>query len=348
MTKSDENGYALLVGISNYYHLHPLQKPRVDAEGLRTALVQHNGYHPQKVTLLTDDRATKAEINNQLDRIARETQDNDTVVIFFSGHGAQRIGGFDIGEYLCTVESDWNALPSTAISTEELSAALQAIRARKIAMFIDACHSGGIGEPKKVNSQVKNGLSEKAYEHFVKHHGRVIIASCSPNESSWELDGMHYGLFTHYLLQGLEQGGKCDLLSVFDLFQYVYHNVVKHAESAGVDQTPLIKANAGDFSICLNYPYPSEAVFPSSNAILSRSEPEEVHKKMDFDELLDCILYKIPPHVFREMVTRFKARGIQFPFEVDPISFIDTMRVLNKLDELESYLRERLPDLFNE
>jgi uncharacterized caspase-like protein len=240
-----------LVGIGAYRQLRRLRKTTSDARALHDLLTDrvYAGYPRSHVRLLLDQEATKGAINDALDRLARDVSPDDTVVIFFSGHGAQRIGGFEPGEYLCPVEADWYDLRATAISTDEFTVALGALRAGRVAVFLDACHSGGVGEPRDAGLHVRPGLSEGAYGQLAEGRGRAIIASCRPDEVSWELPGMPNGLFTHYLLEGLRgaAGSNDKTVRILDLFKYVSKQVPEHK-----DQHPLFKGELEeDFAIVL-------------------------------------------------------------------------------------------------
>jgi hypothetical protein len=243
-----ESAYALLIGISDYHHMRSLNKTTTDARDLHDLLAQ-SGYLAANLALLLDGQATKAGISEKLDWLARRAGPDDTVLIFFSSHGAQRIGGFEPGEYLCPVGADWYNLRTTAISDEEFTTALGAIPARRLVVFLDACHSGGVGEPKDVGVMVKTGLSEAAYERLAAGEGRVVIASCKPDEVSWELAGMRNSLFTHYLLEGL-RGAAADsegAVRVFNLFDYVSRQVPQHKS-----QHPLLKCETDlNFAVAL-------------------------------------------------------------------------------------------------
>jgi len=238
------NAHALLIGIAAYRHIRPLAKTTTDARDLYDTLLQ-NGYSPSNMSLLLDEQATKAAISDRLDWLARRVGHNDTVVIFFSGHGAQLIGGFWPGEYLCPVEATLDKVKDTFISDEEFTTALRAIRAGRLVVFLDACHAGGVGEPKDPAVQVKAGLSEAAYTHFLAQ-GRVIIASCKPDEVSYELPEMRNSLFTHYLLEGLQGGAAREDGTVWisNLFGYVYKHVSQHNL-----QHPFQKSATEDFVI---------------------------------------------------------------------------------------------------
>ena len=272
-------GYALLVGIAGYRHLRPLSKTTTDARDLHDLLAQ-SSYPAANLALMLDEQATKAAISDKLDWLARRTTSEDTVLIFFSCHGAQRIGGFEPGEYLCPVEADWYNLRATAISDEEFTTALRAIHAGRVIVFLDACHSGGVGEPKDAAVHLRAGLSEAAYARLAEGRGRVVIASCRPDEVSWELRGMRNGLFTHCLLEGLRgaAAGADGAVRVFDLFDYVSRQVPQHKP-----QHPLFKGEIElNFVITIGTrppavpappgPAPSEPAAPPTTGI----DPESV------------------------------------------------------------------------
>jgi Caspase domain len=246
-TDKKQNVYALLIGIAKYRYLNTLSKTTNDARDLYSTFIK-NGCPQQNLTLLLDEDATKVAISRELDQLAHRAKPDDTLVILFSGHGAQMIGGFSPGEYLCPVEAEINRIRDTCISDAEFTAALRSINVGRLAVFLDACHSGGVGEPKDISVQVKAGLSETTYNHFATGNGRVIIASCKPDEVSWELPGMQNGLFTHYLLEGLrgKAARKDGTVWITNLFGYLSENVPKHKP-----QHPFQKSATEDFVLSM-------------------------------------------------------------------------------------------------
>lgn len=282
MAMQFNSGYALTIGIGDYQNLSKLAKSPADAQDLADLLVRQCGYPQEHVASLINGQATKTAINAKLEWLARRTQKDDTVVIFFSGHGAQRLGGFEPGEYLCPVETDFYNLRTTGISSEEFSTALRAIPARKVAVFFDACHSGGVGEIKDAALKVKAGLSEQQYERMAEGEGRVIIASCRPDEVSWELGGMRNGLFTHYLLEGL-RGAAAEAtgeVSILTLFQYTAKRVKAHGQQIGITQTPWVKAATEDFVVAIG----TRATPPPELPSMTNQE----QKAGSDDEMNDC------------------------------------------------------------
>ena len=90
MTTSHTNTvYALLAGIAAYKNLSSLKKTTTDASDLRELLIE-SGYLADNLILLRDEKATKVAISNALDWLACTATPQDTVLIFFSGHGVQR------------------------------------------------------------------------------------------------------------------------------------------------------------------------------------------------------------------------------------------------------------------
>lgn len=245
---ADSTMYALVIGIASYRHIRPLGKTTTDAEDVRDTLIEQ-GYSSSNVGMLLDSKATKSAINEKLDWLARRAGPNDTVVVFFSGHGMQFIGGFWPGEYLCPVEAELSKPKDTMIAQEEFTKALRSIQAGRLVVFLDACHAGGVGEPKDAGFLVKAGFSENGYDQLAAGKGRIIIASSRPDEYSWEIAGLRNSLFTYYLLNGI-RGEAADTKGevwISRLFGYVYQEVSRRK-----DQHPFQKAASEDFVIAFS------------------------------------------------------------------------------------------------
>ena len=247
-TNEFTNGRAVIVGVGDYRNMRTLEKTIIDAQDLRDLLI-NRGYPLSNISLLIDSQATKKNISFALEKLTCEAKITDTVLFFFSGHGARSVGGFEPGEYICPVDVDSGDLKRTAISNDELTTAIKSIPAKQVIVLLDACHSGGVGEPKNLETGIKTGLTINTYERLATGEGRVVIASCKPNEYSWELPNMRNGLFSHYLLKGLE-GDSADnhgAVRIFQLFNYVSENVPKHKP-----QHPLLKVTTDrDFPVII-------------------------------------------------------------------------------------------------
>ncbi|MFI0398623.1 MAG: caspase family protein [Thiolinea sp.] len=239
--------YTLIIGIAAYQHIKPLSTSVTnDANSIHTLIA--NGslglYDSANVQYLTDAEATGSAIRAALAKLANNCLIDSTVLIYFSGHGAQILAGDQAGAYLLPVDVRYSSdeeLADTAISGKEFSEALRQLRSRRVLVIFDCCHSGGIGEPKSpYGTEIKAGLPDEYYKVLSKGWGRVIIASSRPNEVSYVYQGDKNSLFTKHLVEGLQ--GKAlvtgQYVRIFDLFSYLQPKVTAEQPN----QNPLIKA----------------------------------------------------------------------------------------------------------
>lgn len=246
-----DDAYALVVGIADYLHVTRLPAAvRNDALAVRDLLVdpRHCGYPPGNVTLLLDQRATRSAILGALSDLASRRTSPSGLLIYISGHGGRVGSGPYAGEYIMpvdTVPTSGGSLALTAISGADFTEALRAIRAGKVLVVFDCCHSGGLGQPKDAAAPpIKAGLSDSYYARLAAGRGRAILSSSRDSEVSYVLPAAANSLFTQHLLAGLKGGAASDdeLIRVFDLFEYVQPRVTNDQPG----QHPVFKADLED------------------------------------------------------------------------------------------------------
>jgi hypothetical protein len=241
MVENFAKGRALVIGVANYLHVRKLPNSVLDdardvAELLRSA--DFCGYPPTNVELLLDSDATRDGIRKALARLAQASAGDETVVLYFSGHG----GRTPTGEYLIPFDCDPKDVAGTALSGAELTTLLSAVRVERLAVLLDACHSSGTAELKSLDPAegIKAGLSEDAYNLLAHGKGRVMMASCRADETSVVLGGMRNSLFTHHLLDALR--GKTSAEKVVRVFE-VFHYVSDKVPAQQKNQHPVFKAH---------------------------------------------------------------------------------------------------------
>jgi metacaspase-1 len=248
MTIGFPQGHALVIAIAAYRHISPLPTAVIDdARDIAGFLTSrdHCGYDPAKVSLLLDDLATRVQVLAGLAGLARRTAPDDTVCVYFSGHGAVSGGSTASDSILLTVDSDPADFPSSSINASELTDALQRIPAKRLVVFVDACHAGGAATLKSsgLGKELVSGFSDKALTRLAEGIGRALMASSRLAETSLILPSARNSVFTSCLLKGL--GGAADrhgkgVIDVFDLFEYIAMEVPK--ETSG-RQHPIFKAS---------------------------------------------------------------------------------------------------------
>ncbi len=178
---------AIVVGVSAYPRssgIAPLHYAAADARTLAEELARH-GY---RVTTLVDDEATRGSVLGALAAAAEAVDPRGTVLFYFSGHGMDE-GGH---HYLMTVESGGAALPSTALSVQELRDRLVALGAHQAVMLVDACSDVSPADgraPPARDPQPAPGLR--------------ALFSTRPGTRSYENAELGHGVFTAFVLRAL-------------------------------------------------------------------------------------------------------------------------------------------------
>jgi metacaspase-1 len=252
-----EQGRALLVGVANYARISRLPELVLD-DARDIASLLHSptrcGYPESNVELLLDGQATAERFRRGLQRLANEARVDDTVVIFFSGHGVRRGTGSAAEAYLLPFDYDPDDLARTALSANELTRLLADIRASRLVVLFDACHAAGAAYVKAGDSTavLKSGLDDRTYDLLGRGTGRVVMASSRADESSLVLPGMKNSLFTAYLLEALSGDAANqdeDVVRVFDVFHHISQKFATETR-----QHPILKAQdvENNFPIALN------------------------------------------------------------------------------------------------
>lgn len=213
--------HAVLIGINTYtdsQNLLNLQYAEKDCQDLFEVLTNPETgiFLPENVTLLLGENANTNNVREILfQKIVTKVNNNDTVLVYFSGHG------FILGEqnrkaYLATYDVDiLNLLTKNrraGLRMDELHEDIFLNSPAKCVLFIlDSCHSGAFVP--SVTKGVTTGVSkiqtdEKLLEKglFPKENGRVAIVSCPPDHHSYESKEFKNSIFTYYLIQGLKGG----------------------------------------------------------------------------------------------------------------------------------------------
>lgn len=249
VTKSGfPSGHALVIAIADYSEVNPLPQVVInDACEITNTLSSpgYCGYDPKNIVSLLDGKATLEAIRSELDALTIRAKSDDTVFIYFSGHGANLGTPIDPLSALVPVDCELASVSDTVLVEEEFSSALDRIKAQRLVVIIDACHAGGAASLKAIgNSPLADlGFSEKSLGRLAQGIGRVIIASSRASETSLILPGASNSLFTEHLVDALRGVGHTQsdgLIRVFDIFNHVSEKVKAAVPGK---QHPIFKAS---------------------------------------------------------------------------------------------------------
>jgi len=196
---------AVVIGISEYQdeRIPDLQYAHRDAEAFADFLRSKagGGLTEDQVMLLTNKKATDAQIYMALDWLLEETVEGDLAVIYFSGHGDAEVKLRTQRGFLLTHNSVAETPKIASIRLNELEDHIVEIALEKkarVLVITDACRSGMLagreGGAKMANTELA-AMSDKA----------VKILSCQPDEMSHEGTqwGGGRGAFSYFLVNGL-------------------------------------------------------------------------------------------------------------------------------------------------
>jgi hypothetical protein len=248
--------WAVVIGVGTYEsHAVPRLRYSVpDAEAIYQTLIGPAGFKKDNVLLLTDKTERKPTLRNIKwalgTFLGRSAKKDDTVLIFFAGHGAPEVDtrGVErdgLAKYLIPSDADPDDLYSTALPMDELQTIFGRIEAERVVAFLDACYSGAAGGRTFTAKRTRaTNLDDLFLERATRSKGRAIITASRPSEVSLELPELGHGIFTYYLVRGL--AGAADLnrdgiVMLQELYEYVEQQVTAKSRAAGGNQHPVMK-----------------------------------------------------------------------------------------------------------
>jgi formylglycine-generating enzyme required for sulfatase activity len=230
--------WAICVGINQYRFLQDLTCAVNDAEKMHLWLKETANF--EQTYLFTD---TSPEIDDMSEplpsqptfttlrrwlrkRFARPIlSPSDSLWFFFSGHGVREQGQ----DYLLLNDSDPDPeeVNNSAISLAFVTEQLRQSGAGNIMMFVDACRS-----------VAKSGLGIE----LQSEQGIISIASCRPEQKSYEIEALGHGSFTYALLESLQIQGENNCATVERLCKRLKDRVaILNREYKKPPQTPYTR-----------------------------------------------------------------------------------------------------------
>ena len=179
---SIQNRFAYCIGANlpqGAGRLRPLQYAERDAELLaRTFLESPCYFTDARFVVANDNRETVIALGDFLKNPA--LQDQDLVVVHFSGHGWLGEGG---KFYLLCNQTDADYIGVTAIEIAAIKSLLGDCPARYKLLILDCCHAGGAVEGVRGEQDIREEL-----DRVLQGSSNVVLAACSRTQTTRELD----------------------------------------------------------------------------------------------------------------------------------------------------------------
>ncbi|MCP4269805.1 MAG: DUF1566 domain-containing protein [Candidatus Brocadiaceae bacterium] len=249
--KISGNQWLFVIGIDTYNEWPHLSTAVKDAKAVKDVLLRRYCFNEYHVIALYDEEATRRNILAKLRYLTRRVGPEDSVVVFFAGHGGTGTGPGRVEGSWIPVEGSVNDR-SSWITNQEISNYLKAdaIKAKHVLTIVDSCFSGSFFSGHRGRlPRVTDKLITQAY----KHASRQVITSGGLKPVT--VDGFsNNSVFTHFLVKGLE-GNSAHFLITSGLFKIIKTGVEKSS-----DQIPLFgtlkdtgeQGDVGELVLCLN------------------------------------------------------------------------------------------------
>lgn len=260
--------YVLAIGISAYknpkYNLRYSDK---DARDIFSMLTGQKGRYGRTVfpdlAPVLNERATREQILGARRALLR-SRPEDTVVLFFSGHGML---DKDLNYYFATYDIDGAAPGARGLSYNDIESLLDAVPARNRIVLIDSCHAGelargddsstaprplgpgtsvgGAVTAKPLNISEADGprlglnssfaLMLQLFVNLDRGTGAHVIAAARGEDLAYEQGRLKNSAFTRAVLEAMESPCRAEAdrrsgLSVAELSSYVSGRVVEMTE----------------------------------------------------------------------------------------------------------------------
>ncbi len=234
-----ENGsvtiYAVVTGVGIYPTMPKLAYAASDALRFYDHLTSPQGgdVPEENIRLLLDEDASRSEILAAVRAIAEEADANDVIMFYFSGHGLS--GAF--------LPSDFNGTQNR-IPHSMIAKIMERSPARHKICIADACFSGIQDESYGLTAKGASASLDNFYDSFEHAEaGTAFFMSSKSAEASWEDQELRQGVFTFFLIEGMNGMADYDengVVEMRELYRYVRKKVNRYTDGR---QTPVLTGN---------------------------------------------------------------------------------------------------------
>ncbi len=176
-----------------------------------------------------DENAHIASIRTSLKETFEAATKEDTIILFFSGHGSK-------DHRLAAYDTELSDLVNTTVPMQEIADLFRQSQANSILCILDCCFSGGTPAKVLEDSPIAKDLSNPLAELSGK--GRMILAASNFDQPSYELGTTGHGILTKALIDALQSAEKN--INLLTAMNQIMETVRAEASRIGVDQTPVL------------------------------------------------------------------------------------------------------------
>lgn len=209
--------FIFAIGINQYQYCNTLYNAVKDAKDVVEILTSKYQFEKSTVTTLYDTEATRRNIYKCLDNFIEKITSDDTLLIYYSGHG-KYIETHDEGFWI-PVEGQSDDT-SSFISNSDIVTRVRAIKAFHIVVISDSCFSGSLfGVQRKMSTGLQK--QESIASRWLFSSGRnTPVSDGKPGKNSPFADNLLYHL----------KANQEPILPLTDLSRFTINAVANNSE----------------------------------------------------------------------------------------------------------------------
>jgi len=241
---SYDEHFALIIGINKYDNLPDLEYAVNDAKAIKDVLIKKFGYDKKNIKMLIDKQATHDNIMDEYYNLINDTATNDSIIIFFAGHGST-YPSIDKDKGFLVPCDGTEIKMNTLISWDRLISDSELIKAKHIFFIMDACYSG--------LALLRSNPSKRFLKDMVRRQSRQVLTAGKADQTVKDSGAQtNNSLFTGYLLNALNGEAKTEegVICASSVMNYVYNRVANDPNSR---QTPGYGNVLGEGDFIFNY-----------------------------------------------------------------------------------------------
>jgi sulfatase modifying factor 1 len=206
---------------------------------------QRGMFPVENIEHLTGPDVTRERVIGALERLASKANDDDLVVVYFSGHGATDTYS---RAYWLMQDTKLSSLRGTALPDLDVTELLDRIPTNRLLVLIDACFSAATA-----NLSTKAVIDTSGLYPKFSGRGRVAITASNGQQLSLVINddrhpGNGHSVFTWHFKEAMEGAADQDrdgVLTVAEVWHHLTEHVPVTARQLHGEMTPQLKGQFG-------------------------------------------------------------------------------------------------------
>jgi len=242
--RSNPNALALIIGVESYEDAPSAKYADKDAQVFSDYARRALGVPQSNIKVLVNESASRTKVKLALKQWLRGMIEPDSdVYVFFAGHGLASADGQSL--YLLPYDGAPSLLEDTSLLRTELFDVISKAKPRSATLFMDTCYSGLSRGEETLLASLRPVFITAKQQDIPK--GFTVMSAAGGTEFSGSLKEAQHGLFSYYLMKGMEGGADANSdrkITAGELHAYLGKNVRRQAIRLGREQTPELAGDA--------------------------------------------------------------------------------------------------------